>query len=310
MEEWEQFKVGEPSRSRWVNTNCVSFDAVTHTSHIDSALAIIRDQEIRPSLVFDESKLNKQRVLVCWLSPNSWNAVGSRYGNVDFRFDFRKLIEGRNYYWIESIAYKITACRILITDIVRDLLLPRYDPTLGNGPWRFDESEGTHYFNNNYCLEFMVEAPIPLSMLASLNFTTHSDRYCALNRSSPNRCSEFGLRDIKGAARFVTRLAVVGVRITRLLKDNETAKRIIKLAVGDFAFYSADKPTGDISADSSLAVPLARAAMSAYTYGRSDEAKSLAGQFENPEEYAKAVGQIMTEITGVTDWFEGRDSVI
>ena len=100
------------------------------------------------------------------------------------------------------------------------------------------------------------------------------------------------------------------MRLTRLIKDNEAVKRIVKLAVGDFSFYSSDKPAGEITADSSIAIPLARAAMSAYTYGRSDEAKSLAGQFKNLEEYAKAVAEIMTEITGITDWFEGRDSVI
>jgi len=88
-----------------------------------------------------------------------------------------------------------------------------------------------------------------------------------------------------------------------LIKDNETTNRIIKAAVSDFVFHSANKPAGELTVDSPLAIPLARAAMSAYTYGRLDEAKSLAGQFKSLEEYEKGAAEIMTKTTGITDWF-------
>jgi hypothetical protein len=72
MTEWERFKIGNPSvRRYWTEPDCVPFDTVTHTSHIDSAIRIITEGEIQPSLVFDESILNTQRILVSWLSPTS-----------------------------------------------------------------------------------------------------------------------------------------------------------------------------------------------------------------------------------------------
>jgi hypothetical protein len=223
MEEWERFEVGKPSgRPRWEAEGCVPLTTVTHSSHVGPALAIINDGEIRPTLVYDKSKLNTQRILVCWLSPNYWT-LGSRYGNIDFRFDFERLIEGRNYYWVEAIKdYKLPACRILVTDIYRDLStqLKRYDPTLGNGPWWFNKSERKHYYNGRYCLEFMIEAPIPLTMLMSLDFIKHSDQYCAMNRTAPSRCSEFGFSHIQGAARFLTRAAVMGIGLSSLVKGN------------------------------------------------------------------------------------------
>ena len=117
MKDWEKFKIGK---------YCNPFDLVSYTSHVNSAVDIIRDKEIRPSLVFDELKLNKYRILVSWLSPNYWG--GFRYGNIRFQFDFASLIRDRLYYWVECIAYKVPACRILITDINRDEMLQKYDP--------------------------------------------------------------------------------------------------------------------------------------------------------------------------------------
>jgi hypothetical protein len=78
-------------------------------------MSIVESGLIRKGLVFDESKLNKERILVTWFSPNYWGP-GYRYGNVRFDVDFESMVSGKHYYWVESIAYGIAACRILVTD--------------------------------------------------------------------------------------------------------------------------------------------------------------------------------------------------
>jgi hypothetical protein len=279
----------------------VPFDKVTHTAHVETAISIIQSGEIRPSLVFDESRLNKQRILVSWLSPNTWG-TGSRYGNIDFAFDFDDLIDGKRYYWVEPIAYKIAACRILVTDINHDKQLERYYPIRGDGPWWFDKSTKTHYFNNNHCLEFMVEAPLRLSELRSLDFTRHNNQYCALHRNNPRRCPEFGLSDTRGAEKFLARAATVDLSISKFIKNNDRAKFIAKGAVSDLVYFNSKKSKGTITADSPLATAQSRAFMSAFAFGHEDEAELLAGQFKSRDEFAKAVAEIMTDVTGISEW--------
>jgi len=309
MKEWERFKVGTPSlRPNWTETTCASFDTVSHTSHIDSAIKIIRQEEIHPSLVFDESILNKQRILVSWLSPNHWS-IGYRYGNIRFEFDFATLIKDKYFYWVESIAYKIPAYRILITDRSRDEMLPRYDPTLKNGPWWFDIKTGTHYFNSHYCLELMLEAPVSLTTLRAFHFEHHHDHYCSIYRNAPSRCAELGFRDLEGGAYFLARAAVTGTNLRRVLsldsEHNSTAgifRSVFNRLV--FAVVGKDDPSGAITATSSESIALGRAIMSAYTYGRLEEARLLAGYFADLRALVKTMTVILTEVTGNEVWPE------
>ena len=47
-----------------------------------------------------ESRLNTERILVTWLSPNDWtNAGGFRYGNIAFELDWPDLVDGMRFYW-------------------------------------------------------------------------------------------------------------------------------------------------------------------------------------------------------------------
>ena len=117
MREWKQFAVGEPSASdNWTNVDCCPFEAVSHVCHINDAFRIFEDDEVRPSLVADESKLRTTRTSVTWLSPNTW-VNGSRYGNISFNFNWSELIRGKNFYWVEAIThYRPAAFRIFITD--------------------------------------------------------------------------------------------------------------------------------------------------------------------------------------------------
>jgi len=112
---WNQFAAGtiqDPNRAN----NCVPLNHVAHVAHLKAGLRIVEDRQLHADLVFDQSKLNTERIRVVWLSPNDWsNAGGFRYGNVRFLFPWDLIVEGKRYFWVESIAYGVAACRILIT---------------------------------------------------------------------------------------------------------------------------------------------------------------------------------------------------
>lgn len=83
--------------------------------HVSDAFRMLEDGRIRSNLIWDERKLNNTRTCVSWLSPNHWSD-GSLYGNIEFHFDWRTLIEGKNFFWVEAMPYNPHAFRILITD--------------------------------------------------------------------------------------------------------------------------------------------------------------------------------------------------
>ena len=114
--EWSKYAVGEPStKKNWTNPDCVPFNTVHHICHVSDAFRAFEDGKLRSTLVWDESKLRNTRTCVSWLSPNLWSA-GSLYGNVRFDFAWQKLVEGKNFYWVEAMSrYHPPACRILIT---------------------------------------------------------------------------------------------------------------------------------------------------------------------------------------------------
>lgn len=115
--EWQEFRVGKLSKkSNWTEISCQPLIKISHVSHMSHALRIFQDGIINSRLVSDKSRLNNDRVLVVWLSPNDWEGNGGfRYGNVRFKFDWKKIAAGMNYYWIESMTYGIKAPRILLS---------------------------------------------------------------------------------------------------------------------------------------------------------------------------------------------------
>lgn len=68
-----------------------------HVTHAHIAQRIIEDGQITRGLVYDESRLNVTRRTVVWVSPNT-SHNGSRYGTVQFEFDWASLLAGRNIY--------------------------------------------------------------------------------------------------------------------------------------------------------------------------------------------------------------------
>jgi len=306
MSEFKKFRVGVPA-THGFTVDCMPFDSVSHTSHANSAISIIEAGEIRPSLVFDESILNDQRILVSWLSPNHWS-TGYRYGNVRFNFSFNNIIQRKRYYWVESIAYKIRACRILITDINREAQLKPYDPTLKNGPWWFDEDGDQHYFNNNYCLEFMIEAPIKLDHLSKLDFVEHHPTYCSIHRNNPKKCSELRNNSARGGALFLTRAAAARLDLSpfsnHFVRKSGNPTDALEFAFSEFASKVSRNVnfTGSLTQESESGQAVARAIMSAFTFGSKEDAKLLCAMFRDEDSFAAAAAMVIGETLGLENW--------
>lgn len=179
---FDRFKVIEP-----INSNSfLEFEKVFHISHIENSVNIIKNKKIQNHLVFDKSKLRDKRILVVWLSPNKW--PGYLYGEIRFTLDWKQLISGKKFYWVEYIEeYNPTACRILITNNEYDYLIP-YNPEDKNGPWYFDKASKKHYFNSKFTIEFMLEQDIPLYKVEVIDFVNHHHEKCNLGRI--NNCPE------------------------------------------------------------------------------------------------------------------------
>jgi hypothetical protein len=205
QEPWVKYAVGKLSRKRnWTESRCQPFEIVSHVSHVQQALHICEDREIRAGLVYDESILCEDRITVVWLSPNTW-IKGSRYGNVQFDYDWKLLTKERKAYWVEDIdEYNPVACRFLLTkrklkkDIRNKLIL--YEPTKRNGPWWYDPENDIHYRNGDITLEFMVDDSLEISDCIAINFVDHHKHMCCIDAQ---KCSDKGLYQADAGARFL-----------------------------------------------------------------------------------------------------------
>jgi hypothetical protein len=281
---WHQFHVGSPDTSQY---DCQPLTKVYHTAHLESAHRIIIDGKIRSGLVFDESKLKTERILVAWLSPNEW-IQGSRYGSISFVFDWPTLSEGHRAYWIESIHHRPKGSRILLTmndhSNKPDLFIP-YDPKAGGGPWWFDVASGTHYWNAEHYLEFMVEHDIDMSDLKGLEYVEHHKRQCKI---SPRNCPERGLQPWDAAGRFLARLAASKATFPPSILDRggNSWEGYAKVAFGRIESIAKVQAHGVIGGDLTPENPgsaaIARALLNAYANPKlRDEIPYLVGLFRN-----------------------------
>lgn len=210
MREWEKFKVGKPSTQKnWTEPSCQPLGSIYHVTHIQTAARILFDGRIISGLVYDRSRLNKERIQVVWLSPNDWlGAGGSRYGNIRLSFDFKSLIRGGNYYWVESVPYSPEAVRFLVSDNDYSHLLTPYKPEVDKGPWWFDRQNGIHYWNGNYCLEIMLEGDVNLEWASHIDSVKHHPKRCNILKDN---CPDCGLGSELAIGSFLA--TVVGLQL-------------------------------------------------------------------------------------------------
>lgn len=303
--EWARFRVGQPSTtSNWTNLDCQELTSIEHVTHIDMALRMMADGKMKSGLVFDESKLRTNRILVTWLSPNRW-FLGSRYGNVSFSFDWNSLIQGMNYYWVESIQqYNPAALRILITDRDRQSILDRYDPTKGDGPWWQDESTRTHYWNGKFCLEIMVERDLQLTDCIKVDFVDHHKRFCNIE---PLACDSCGLsKDAAGSA-FLSAVVAEELDPSPLgwVSDGQPEWPFLRAAKhlrdelnkrGTLVIY-----TGTTRLSSPAAEAISRALLGAYSKKNDDDLLALMGLFDSSDKMLKSCEEVITETFNLSD---------
>lgn len=308
LAEWNAYRIGDESkRENWTNNSCRPFDDVYHVAHRRAALHIIEDRRIRAGLVYDRGILKTKRIGVSWVSPNTWG-LGSRYGNVEFRFPFAALLERKNAYWVEVITdYKIPALRFLITDQDRSAIATPYDPTARDGPWWYDESRKAHFFNGDDCVEFMIEGDVPLADCEGIDFVSHHANYCCENRMNPSSCPDLDLSKGRAGSLFLARLLGQNYPIEQLgLTSDRVAGRVASatFAYGMSSFlmwvhHWVEAPYGTVDASPGLRSGLARAVLAAYGEERMDDAKALLAAFGSKEDFFSALSDVLTRRLGV-----------
>ncbi len=306
--EWEKFKVGELSTTRWVNPDCQQLTTVSHVAHIETAKRIFKDGKINSGLIFDKSKLNTERILVAWLSPNHWSD-GFRYGNVRFNYDWKTLIANKRYYWVESLAYGVKACRILVTDEDRSDILEEYDPTRRDGPWWFDEINDNHYWNGNYCLEIMIERDVDIDDCLTIDFVNHHLQFCNI---LPLHCEDCGRSNLNAGKRLISyilsnsynfpRKKFLGtINAEKCIKDDVVY--IVRLIMESLPDYI-DQYSGDITSDSDVALPLAKSILSYYSDEDKKNCEKLLSLFDSADEFIKTLEKLCVKRFRVKHLYE------
>ena len=162
-----------------------TFTELFHVTHLDIGYRILDECIIRPALIGDESKLNTERILVNWLSPNEW-FPGYRYGNIRFRYDFQQLMEGKKMYWVEAMtSYNPTALRLLLSKKdYTDYELIEYRPRIDDGPLRYKNKEWL--MDSRFTYEIMVDEPLYISECKSIDFVKHHEHMCCIGSACPD----------------------------------------------------------------------------------------------------------------------------
>lgn len=303
---WQKFSVGKPSsQPRWEEKTCRALLRVGHVAHVPTALRIVEDGRLRADLVFDESKLNTQRIRVVWLSPNDWDGAGGfRYGNVRFQFDWATLAKGKKYFWVESIAYGVEACRLLITDTDYSATLDAYDPEAGDGPWWRDK-DGKHHWNGEYCLEVMYEGDLDLSNAETVDFVKHHEKRCNI---APGRCQYSGKSASLGGSEFIAALAARRTIIDApgLIETGDKGQKPASALYNAFVslIMSCDRLSittwGTRSSTDQDSISLARAVLN--SIGNPDleaDTENLARLFANREELKLSIAAAIDKAVGL-----------
>jgi hypothetical protein len=295
MTEWARYSCEIPTGSRSRASDCAALEDVFHVAHVADARRIIEDGKLKARLVYDESRLNRTRMHVCWVSANSWSS-GSIYGTVEFTFKWSDLVKGKQVYWVEAMTdYSPEAYRFLLTD--RDPaslahVLP-YDPQTSDGPLRRKGDEW--YWNPRFTSEFMIDADLSLTQCVGLNFVTHHRNICRLFKSA---CRERQQNVWDSGACILGYLIGAGnTTINKALMpdlglpDGKPSMTMIRGAVDQLWRRLAGrnaKLSGPIK-DSANAMRIVQAGMLQYAMGSEEHARSLIALLDSMDTFETAL---------------------
>jgi hypothetical protein len=301
--EWSEFAVSAPSQiPNQYERACQPLNFLSHTTHVRNGLDLIQDGEIKAGLVYDESRLNEERILVTWLSPNFW-FHGFRYGNISLCFEWGELIAGKTAYWVECIRYSPPACRILLSEVDHSSRLQPYDPTQGNGPWWHDIANDIHYWNGEYCLELMLEDSLPLASATQLSYVDHHASYCSVHRQTPADCRDRGKSQFYAAPEFLACLIGRNMELSQgvthlFVNDAGPTDALVEAArslLGRFTMNSSPY-VGNRTAPNHA---LARAVFAAYADAPEPEMWTLAHWFASSDELYQSGVSLIESFFGI-----------
>ncbi len=293
--EWKRYAVGEPSkRANWTNPDCCPFESVHHICHVGDAFRMLEDGRIRSSLIWDQSRLNNTRTCVSWLSPNHW-ANGSFYGNIEFHFDWRDLIEKKEFFWVEAIEYNPHAFRILITDKEQVGDLERYPVESGKGPLFFDKASDQWFWNGNFTGEFMLDEDLPLRRATKIGFCGHHPNIC---RKDGRACGDRDLKWNEAGAQLIAK--AIGQEVLhsssqrrRLFLDGGHLDSDSKHCVLDILHKLRKLPAnGSLRSGDAAASPLVSAILDRFARGK--KLDPLTNLFSDSEELELAMRKRMS----------------
>src|SRR5215470_17742194 len=280
--EWHQYAIAN------------SFSApnryVFHVCHVDDAFRIFEDGEIHPSLVCDESKLRTTRTSVVWLSPNDWRQ-GFRYGSVAFKFEWKRLVEGKQLYWVEAVNYyHPPAFRILVSH-QPVIPLELYPAQTDDGPLFHDAAHDAWFYNGRCTGEFLFDGAIPLSKCVSVLFVKHHPTMCT--RNPP--CNDLGAEGDKCGARLLARLiAQPKIRhVRRLFREQQSGRlhRNSAEALGHLIrSLAVDKNKGGKIRHAHSAAPYLACAI-LDRFGTHQQTAALRNLFRNTHELRQAINE-------------------
>jgi hypothetical protein len=303
---WTPYRISIPKGSTPSARDGTLLETIYHVVHVPTARRILEDGYLRGGLVHDESRLNKSRICVTWLSANTW-ALGSIYGNVQFSFPWSVHVRNRRFYWVEAmIDYSPHAYRILLTD--RDLskskYVREYDPRSNRGPLR--ERNGDWYWNGSYTSEFMVEGDIDLDDCTGFGFVSHHSDICQLDGAS---CLDRSATTSRIGGRILAFMLGNALHtIDRVLKCSSQSRKPLHDAVDTGADgimraigIKRERFGGAIKSSSSAQAVL-RGALALYGSGKVTAARELIKLLSSPSIFENALTEIVNKHFGTTRW--------
>jgi hypothetical protein len=300
--EWYAYRIGELPSGQRENDDCFSFESVHYNCHIGDAFSVFANGRIQSSLVWDESKLRNTRACVSWASANTW-ANGSIYGNVRFEFDWKKLIDGKQFYWVEAMTkYNPPAFRILITEEPQPNL-QKYDAESKDGPVYYHSKNDKWYRNGKFTSEFLFDSNLSLNECTRVVFDDHHTSYC---RKTGPQCAYIGKPAAEAGAELVARL--VGHNHRRFLKlflDGDSDPKCLNITAASAylhlrkSFKVRANTAGTLRHDHPAAPVLISAISDHYGFNRPKGAAHLCDLFENTAELRAALVGRLTGAFGV-----------
>lgn len=306
MPEWDAYSIKIPHGALLSDRGTV-LETVYHVVHLQTARRIIEDSKLRAGLIHDDSKLNRSRLSVTWLSANTWEK-GSIYGSVQFSFPWSVLIKERQIYWVEAITdYSPPAYRFLITE--RDLqaspYVTPYDPSYDEGPLRLQN--GIWYWNRDFTSEFMIESDIALAECNALDFVDHNKQYCRFNK---NNCPDKMAPRIKIGAKLLSYLLGNNIHsIDHILRrpstfdPNRQLSEVVDNVVNTIRIIIDNRCLfgGSIKSKSSSKAIL-RGALALYGADQKQYAINLLELLKSKEIFETALISVINEHFGISGW--------